>query len=157
MSRSKFVCALLAVAVMVLGVAGQARSQERRRPRNAAERRKQMEQRMKTALGATDEQWKDLKPKVEKVQTLARQAGGGSMFRRRTTTGEQTDVEKKLAELRKVLENKEATPEEITAALTPYREALAKVREELEKAQKELAEGLTPRQVAALVSLGLLN
>ena len=114
---------------------------------------------MKTAVGATDEQWKDLKPKVDKVQTLARQAQGGSMLRprRRTATDEQTDVEKTLAELRKVLENKDAKPEETTAALTAYREALAKVRAELEKAQKALAEGLTPRQVAALVALGLLD
>ena len=158
MSRSKMVCALLAATIMVLGFAGQARSQDRRGRRNTAEFRKQMEQRMKTAVGATDEQWKDLKPKVDKVQTLARQAQGGSMFRpRRTTTDEQTEVEKKLAELQKVLENKDAKPEEITAALTAYREALAKVREELEKAQKALAEGLTPRQVAALVALGLLD
>lgn len=159
MSRSKMVCALLAAMIMVLGFAGQARSQDRRRRRNTAEFRERMEQRMKTALGATDEQWKDLKPKVDKVQTLARQARGGSMFRRRrrSTTDEQTDLEKTLAELQKVLENKDAKPEEITAALTAYREALAKVREELEKAQKALAEGLTPRQVAALVALGLLD
>jgi hypothetical protein len=41
--------------------------------------RQQMSDRMKQAFGATDEEWKVLQPKVEKVQTLARQSRGGGM------------------------------------------------------------------------------
>jgi hypothetical protein len=39
--------------------------------------RQRMAERMKTALGATDEEWNVLQPKIEKVQTLQRQTSGG--------------------------------------------------------------------------------
>ena len=39
--------------------------------------RQQMTDRMKQALGATDEEWKVLQPRIEKVQTLSRQTRGG--------------------------------------------------------------------------------
>jgi len=39
--------------------------------------RQRMADRMKTALGATDEEWNVLSPKIEKVMTLQRQSSGG--------------------------------------------------------------------------------
>jgi hypothetical protein len=39
--------------------------------------RQRMNDRMKTALGASDDEWKVLQPKIEKVMTLQRQSSGG--------------------------------------------------------------------------------
>ena len=136
--------------------------------------RQQMADRMKQSLGATDEEWKALQPRIEKVQTLSRQARGGGMGfmmmgGRRGGPGDrpqgdrpqsdrpQSEVEKKSEALQKVLDNKEAKVEEIKAALTALREARAKAKAELETAQKELREVVTVRQEAQLVTLGLLD
>jgi exonuclease VII large subunit len=134
--------------------------------------RQQMADRMKQSLGATDDEWKALQPRIEKVQTLSRQARGGGMgFMSRGRGGPggrpqgdrpqsdrpQSEVEKKSEALQKILDNKEAKVEEIKAALTALREARAKARAELETAQKELREVVTVRQEAQLVTLGLLD
>ena len=145
--------------------------------------RQQMGDRMKQALGVNDEEWKILQPKIEKVQTLARQTRGGgmggmaAMFGRRNRPGGEgdanrppdanrapdpnrpppSDVETKAQALQKVLENKEAKPEEIKTALAALREAKAKARQELETAQKELREVVTVRQEAQLVTMSILE
>ena len=139
--------------------------------------RQQMSDRMKQALGATDEEWKVLQPRIEKVQTLSRQTRGGGMgfmFSGRRSGGDnregdkpqsdrppsdrpQSEVEKKVEGLQKVLENKEAKPEEIKTALAGLREAKAKARQELETAQKELREVVTVRQEAQLVTMSILE
>jgi hypothetical protein len=136
--------------------------------------RQQMADRMKTALGASDEEWKALQPRIEKVQTLSRQTRGGGMGfmmmgGRRGGPGDrpqgdrpesdrpQSAVETAGAALQKVLDNKDASTAEIKTALTALREARAKARAELEAAQKELREVVTVRQEAQLVTLGLLD
>ena len=135
--------------------------------------RQQMADRIKQNLGVTDEEWKVLQPKLEKVQTLARQSrggggmgqmfgrggrgGGGSGATQQSSDRPQTEVEKKGEALQKVLENKEAKAEEIKAALGGLREARAAAKKELEGAQKELREVLTVRQEAQCVSMGLLE
>ena len=152
---------------------------DQRDPRDPAQMQQRMEQfrqqmadRMKQALGASDEEWKVLQPRIEKVQTLSRQTRGGGMgfmFGGRGGPGDrrggdrpqsdrpQSEVEKKSEALQKVLDNKEAKVEEIKTALTALREARAKARAELETAQKELREVITVRQEAQLVTLALLD
>jgi len=133
--------------------------------------RKMMMERFKEALAASDEDWKVLGPRIEKVQGLSSQLRGGrtmfAMFarrgpRRETTEGteatrEQTEVEKALSGLVTVLENEEAEAKEIKEKLTALREAREKVKEELAKAQAELREIVTVRQEAQLVLMGLLD
>jgi ElaB/YqjD/DUF883 family membrane-anchored ribosome-binding protein len=140
--------------------------------------RQQMADRMKQALGATDEEWKVLQPRVEKVQTLSRQSRGGGgpgfMSSRGGPGGgrggpggsdrggppsdqPQSDVEKAANALQKVLDNKDAPVEEIKAALAALRDARAKAKQELETARKELREVLTVRQEAQCVAMGLLE
>lgn len=146
--------------------------------------RQQMADRMKQALGATDEEWKVLQPRIEKVQTLSRQTRGGGMGmmfsngRRGGPGGDKrggdkqegdkrdanrpddrprSEVELKVEALQKVLDNKDAKPEEIKASLSALREARAKARVEHEAAQKELREVVTVRQEAQLVSMGILE
>jgi len=121
--------------------------------------------RIKDTLQPSEAEWKTLEPKVTKVLTLSRQATGmgmGMMTRRPGAQGPETPrdmtaVGKSLEELRKVLDNKEAKPEEIKAKLTALREAKEKAKKELAQAQQELRKGLAARQEAQLVLMGVLE
>ena len=124
----------------------------------------QMQARMmasyKERLGATDEEWRILQPKVEKLMTLQRNTRGGMMGGRGQRGGDQ-QAESAVAvasrELRTVLENTGASADEIGRKLTALREAREKARVELVAAQKELKELVTVRQEAVLVSMGMLD
>ena len=123
--------------------------------------------RIKVALGATDDEWTALKPRVEKVQDVQRQSSGrmGMMGGRggRGGTGgaaggaEQSDIQKKSQDLQTLLNNPNATPEQIKTALTVLRDARIKTEQELAQAQAALKELLTQRQEAVLVVQGLLK
>lgn len=141
-------------------------AQQRVRPEAMRGFQDRMLERMKETLEASDEEWQVLKPRIEKVLTLSRQtrvmAGFGQRFRppQEQATGQQTEqnqVEKAQEELRTVLENKQAKPEEIKQKLTALREAVEKAKQELAKAQQELREILSVRQEAQMVLMGLLN
>lgn len=175
---------IVGFAIVGLMAGVQALSQERARPERPEARRdvqaqqrtrpqgmmrnfqERMLERMKETLEASDEEWKVLQPRIEKVLTLSRETrsmgGFGQRFRRPggEATGQQaqqTQVEKAQQELRTVLENKEAKPEEIKQKLTALREAVEKAKQELAKAQQELREILSVRQEAQMVLMGLLN
>lgn len=140
-----------------------------------ADIRKQMESRgrdrLKEMLGASDEEWKILGPRVEKVRTLsailnANVAGVGMMpfagagLRMMSSAGvddQQLDIPKKAQILQEALENKAASPAEVATALKAYRAARAKGKEDLAKARKELRELLTVKQEAQLVTMDLLD
>lgn len=134
-----------------------------------AEMRKRMEERMKESMGATDDEWKVLQPKLEKVMTLQMQSRMGGMMGGRRGGGPggppggpggdqaQSEVGKAGAELRAVLEDKDAKAEAIKPKLEALRAARAKAREELAKAQKDLRDVLSLRQEASLVSMGMLD
>ena len=141
--------------------------------------RQMMEQRMQESLGATDEEWKILGPRVMKVQELSRQTGGGGrgmmMFGRGMRGGpgapggnrpgrgpggmnrELTAVEKVQEELQTTLENTAATPDQIKQVLTKLRSAREKAKQDLAKAQQDLRQVLTVRQEATLVLMGMLD
>jgi len=139
--------------------------------------RQQMESRLKERLGATDEEWKALQPKIEKVSTARRElmfGGMRGMFGGRggrrggdntgTTNAQPAQPEQPTSPLAKankdlqtVLDTKDAKPEEIKAKLTALRDAKAKAQEGLKAAQKELTEVLTQRQEAVLVQMGMID
>lgn len=124
--------------------------------------RKAASDRMRQSLGATEEEWTVLEPKIEKVQTLSMQARGGMMMGMGMMGmggrgGEPTDMMKASQALTKVLQNKDAAASEIKTALQVLRDAKAKAKAELEQAQKELKEVLSVRQEALLVQMGLLE
>ncbi|MHC4495989.1 MAG: hypothetical protein ACYSYM_09215 [Planctomycetota bacterium] len=148
-----------------------------------ARMRQMMEQRMREQLGATEQEWKVLGPRVTKVAELGRQASGfgrgGMMFgmggRRGGPGGpggpggsrfggrpgapdrEQSAVEKAQEQLRTVLENDSATPDQIKTQLTVLRTAKEKAKQQLAAAQQELREIITVRQEATLVMMGMLD
>lgn len=133
------------------------------------EMRQRMATRMKEQLGATDDEWSALQPKVEKVMQLQRETrGGGFGFGGRgggpgglgandNADAPTNPVAVATRELQTVLDNKDANPEQIKARLTALRDARVKARENLTKAQAELKELLTVRQEATLVSTGMLD
>jgi hypothetical protein len=129
-----------------------------------AQFRQRMLERYKERLGANDEEWKVLSPKVEKVMTAQTNSRGGGGFGggrggRGGGGGDQqptTPVATASRDLRQALENN-APAEELTKKLAAYREARAKAREELAAAQKELKELLTAKQEVTLVVEGMLE
>ena len=140
--------------------------------------RKQFEarqqKRLQEQLGASDDEWKILEPKIKKVRELAQLVGedaagqmmmggpggpGGFRIFRNTDPNapERSDLDRKTEALRKAVENPEAKPEDVAAALKVYREARSKAKGDLETARKQLRELLTVRQEAQLVTMGVLE
>ena len=136
--------------------------------------RERTQQRQREQLGASEEEWKVLQPRIEKVQTLQRQARGGfrgrmggRMGRRgRRPAGdqpadapqrEQSEVEKKTEALRKLLADENANAGAIKAALEALRRAREQVAKDLAAARKELRDVCTVRQEAQLVLTNVLD
>jgi hypothetical protein len=162
-----------------------------RAPRDPAAMQQRMEQfraqaadRMKTTLGVTDEEWKVLQPKIDAVQTAARDlrsgamgamGGMGGMFGGRRggapaadanapaaapqpdPNRPQSDIQKKMTALQTVLANKDAKPDEIKTALAAVREARATAQTKLDTAEKELRAIVTVRQEGLLFTMNVLH
>jgi Spy/CpxP family protein refolding chaperone len=116
---------------------------------------------IKERMGVTDEEWKVIEPKFTKVSDLRREQMGG-MFGRGGRGGDNSSENRSAMqtasrELRDLLENKDASAEQIQAKLKAFREARDEAKKKLVAAQAELKEVLTQRQEAALVSMGMLD
>jgi hypothetical protein len=132
--------------------------------RDPAQLRQSRLDRIKENLEATDDQWKTIEPKLNKVQMLQMQQRRGMipMPGRRPpvmpgTESAAMDLAAKTADLQKVLDDKEAKPDALKAALQALRDAREKSRKELADAQKDLAGACTERQQARLVLMGILE
>jgi len=104
-------------------------------------------------LGASDSEWAVIKPRIETVYDLVHpvpQFGEGS---------EQptSPVDQSKRELRRVLADKETSPDRIRTALTALRTAKEKARQDLAKARQDLRQLMTLRQEAVLVLRDLLD
>jgi hypothetical protein len=145
---------------------GQARGQGRGNF-DPAQMRERMMTRIKEQLGATDDEWKAIEPKVDKVMTAQRESRGGFGFGGFGRGGggggggadqqPTTAVGKASADLRTTLDSKDSAPETIAKKLATLREAREKARKDVADAQKELKEILTQRQEAVLVMNGMLE
>ena len=133
---------------------------------NPQQFRQRMEDRLKADLGVTDDEWKALQPRVEKVMELqrasfvrgfGRRGRGGNGGDPNQSLAPSTPVQAKAQDLQKVLDNKDAKPEEIKAALQALRDVRTQAREDLTKAQSDLRDLLTTRQESVLVMAGLLE
>jgi hypothetical protein len=134
---------------------------------------KMISERLKQSLGATDDEWTIIGPKVLKVFTLTSSQARGLQVRSlmgrsnnqgnaasATAAGNRSSAvagDKTLEELQKLLENKDATSAQIKNKVSEVRKAKEKNSQELAMAQKELRELLTLRQEAILISVGLLE
>lgn len=161
MKRSGLFLLVLACAFMMPSLA---RAQGQRGNFDPAQFRERRLNQIKEQLGSTDDEWKVLQPKIEKVMEAQMAGFGGGGFGRRGGGGggggdnaPQTPIAKASADLRQTLENKDAPADEIKTKLAALREARAKVRADLEAARKDLKEVLTQRQEAVLVTNGMLE
>jgi hypothetical protein len=150
---------------------GQGRQNRQRGGANAdpATARERQLTRLKEQLGATDDEWKVLQPKVEALMTAQRDARAGGQRGGRNrggqdaqaqpaqTAADQSAVAKATAELRAAVADKSTPPEELAKKLAALREAKEKAIAARAAAQKELKELLTARQEAILVQNGMLE
>ncbi len=164
-----FVGVLAAAALIWTGIS---MAQERGGRWDPERMRQMMMERMQESLGAADEEWQVIGPRLEKVMTLSRRTRGGramgALFgggRRGGPTRpdeggpeqEQSAVEKAAEQLQSVLEGEAAEAARIKQALSAYRAAREEAHQELAKAQQELKEVLTVKQEAQLVLFGMLQ
>lgn len=123
--------------------------------------RQQMSKMNQDMLGATDDEWKVLQPKFDKVAKLQQEQWMASAAQYVIYTSDEeaklSDIQKTAGDLAKLLKNKDVKPEDVKKALEAYRNAKAKAKEELDKARKELKELLTVAQEAKLVLRGMLE
>lgn len=133
---------------------------------------------LKERLGATDEEWQALEPKVQAVLRAqqnaragaimgmamgrggfrggeARDGGGGRGFG--GPEGEPTPLMTASRELRETLGDEAADAEQIKAKLEAFRAARNQAETELDAARAELQGLLTLRQEATLVAFGMLE
>jgi hypothetical protein len=124
-----------------------------------------MTEMMKERMGATDEEWTVIKPRLEEVMKLSQNAGGmrGMFGRGRGDRGGQPaqpptePVQIAAEDLQKTLDKEAPTAAEIKAKLTALRGAREKNKQELVIAQQKLKEVLTIKQEAMLVMMGMLE
>lgn len=181
--------AVLLVSVVIAADEANQPTQQRRRP-NASARdgrrggmfnredfQKRINEMLKGELGATDDEWKVIEPRLTKVMTLARTANANPsrsmmsrMFRgqgpgrqnqpRPADQGnlqQQSKVEKAVSELENTLNDEKSDSSAIKAKLLALRQAREQEKQALAKAQQELRDVLTIRQEAKLVMLGMLE
>jgi len=124
---------------------------------------------MKEPLGATEEEWKVLEPKIVEfvkmrgefyttmvTMTLVTKTDY-KLPSESTPDDKKSEALKKTEILRKILLNKDAKPEDIKAALAAFREARDKAKKDLDKAKKNVCDLLTVRHEAILVLSGQLD
>jgi hypothetical protein len=139
--------------------------------------RQQFEDTLKKELGTSDDEFKAIQPKIQKVRDLQQQLRGnmramfgggrggrgggggaaGGAAAPAATDQPQSPVEQKATDLKTALDNKDAKPEDIKAKLDALRDARTKTKEELTVAQTDLKGLLTQRQEAVLVEFGILE
>ena len=121
---------------------------------------------LKERLGASDDDWKIIQPKLQKVVALrgaTGQGGGAGGFGMMGIMGgaaqspAATDVSKAMRELRNALKDEKAKTEEIGAKLQAWRDARERAKSELTKAQADLIGILTARQEGVLLTMGFIQ
>ena len=134
-----------------------------------AEMQQRMADRMREQLGASEEEWKIIGPRLTQVMTLSRESRGGGMmgmFGRGARGGrggpggpqgrELTGVAKIQDELRTLLDGNPSA-DQLKAKLTSLRQAREKARQELAAAQQSLKQVLSLKQECQLVLMGMLE
>ncbi len=100
-------------------------------------------------IGATDEEWKVIGPKVQKV-TAARRAASGE-------AGPGTAVAMAQTELKTVLDDPKHSKADVEEKIAAVRKAREQARADLAEAQRNLIRLLTPAQQAMMVGFGHLD
>lgn len=121
---------------------------------------------LKQQLGADDQEWAILLPRIQKVINARNNTpatSGNNMMSRMMTTNttgrnqSQTPYQKANADLRNMLNDPNTSNTIIAQKLKDYRAAADLALKDLHSAEKNLADVLTPRQEAILVDLGYMK
>ena len=136
-------------------------------PASGGDRAEQFRQKMneflKTALKASDDEWAVIQPLLEKVQAKQRETIMGRFnFPGGRRGGERAGRPDRPASpevdaLKGALEAEGTSPAEIKARLEAVRAARKKALAELDQAREDLRKVLTQRQEATLVMVGVLE
>jgi Spy/CpxP family protein refolding chaperone len=110
-------------------------------------------------IGATDEEWKVIGPKLQKVITARRTLNGEGGQVAGPFGGEATSniVGQAQAELKAVLDEPKHTKADVDQTIEAVRQARVKAHADLDETRRDLARLLTPGQQAIMVSLGHLE
>lgn len=138
--------------------------------------RQRMNESIKEARAVTDEEWSVLSPRIERVQTLQADAGGGvtgalgmmgrmgrggggnrNMMAMMGGMGMSAEMQRATQELAEAVENKDVSDQVLKQRLNAVRDLRVKAKAELEKARAELIALLTSRQEATLFQMGLVE
>ncbi len=141
--------------------------------------RQRMNERLKTELKASDEEWTVIQPLLEKVQNKIRDAspflrgfGRGGRPRNAGANAEGSPGQAaaspdprpmhggdspEMSALRAALESDSSAPADIQTKLAALRESRKKATADLEAARQDLVKVLTQRQEATLVLIGILD
>ena len=160
---------------------------EQQRKQSRIESEKRTAESMRQALRATERQWKSIKPRLDKVKYLSKQAkvsmtpgyyrrsrGSGGPNNQQSVPrveegwkwskawgkkapGELSEGERTCEELLELLEDKGSKQEEIEQKVEALREVRKEAGKQLAQAQQELRKVLTFRQEATLVLMQYLN
>lgn len=133
-----------------------------------------MMDRYKQQLGASDDEFAAIQPKIQAVMDLqrdinygggrwmfgrggGRRGGGGGGFNGGGPTTQPSPVRDAMDDLRHTLDDPSSTPDDIKAKLDVVRQARAKAKQDLALAQQDLKSILTERQEAVMVLDGVLD
>ena len=144
---------------------GQQVQQVQRGGFDRASMQERMVEMMKERLGASDEEWTVIKPRLSEVMTISQNARGTRGMRGRgrgnrdqqETEAPTEPVQIATAELQTTLDKEAPTAAEIKAKLTALRGAREKNKQKMVTAQQKLKEVLTVKQEAVLVMMSLLE
>jgi len=129
-------------------------------------------ERLRQQLGASEEEWKVLEPKVDKLLQAQQDVragvrgigGGGGGFGGGRGGGffganaaPQSEVEQAAAALRGAARDPDVAARDTVIALKDYRKAREKARQRVANAERELKELLSQRQEAILLMNGMLE
>jgi hypothetical protein len=116
-------------------------------------------------MQCTDQEWAVLRPKIDRVRELIRQADGDVSDPNDNNNGDNSGPQRPqhntVHDLQRNLQStffdQNATVEKLNVNLTSLRQARSKARADLVQARKELTELVTARQESLLVIMGILE
>src|SRR4051812_30200369 len=123
---------------------------------------------IRSLLDVSDDEWKIVSPKVEKV-LRAKQAmstGAGMIWSssnnakptyHASTTQVETEPSRAMQELRDQAADENASKDQLAAKVAADRKTNQKARPECEAAQQERADSVTPRQLVQPMTLGVVE
>ena len=172
-TRTGLVAIILVLAGICFVTADESEEQTRRGrggfERNPEQMRTMILEGIKRQIEASDEEWKVIEPRITKIMALSREQrsgnrggfGGdrpaGMQRREQSAEDDKSELEKLSEELQTLVNNEDATNEQIKNKLTALRKAREKGLRELEITKAELVSILSLRQEANLVVMGILD